>query len=145
MSQTAVWLGLLYLVLIIALVWVLLRKRSRARTRRVPDASPATGPRQEADRMEDLKRCGLYWGVSLRARENSPCCQQAQALLGQHFTLDQAPHLPLQGCDLDCHCHYHPLLEQRDGKVRRVQHDRRNNLRYEPDKKNRRLLPTRRG
>ena len=144
MSQTVWLLGLLYLVLVLVLLWAVRRKNACALAKRVEAASPTTGPRQETDRLAYLQRCGLYWGVSIRARENSPCCEQAREILGQPYPLDQAPHLPLPGCELDCHCHYQPLLEQRDGKIRRVRHDRRSNLRYEPDKKNRRKLSTRR-
>ena len=144
MSQSVVLLGLLYLALVLVLVWAIRRKKYRSRALSVQAAAPTTSPQQESGRLDHLKRCGLYWGVSVRTRENSPGCPQVREIADQGFPLDQAPELPLPGCDLDCHCHYQPLLEKRDGKLRRIHHERRNILRYEPDKRNRRQLPTRR-
>ncbi|MCA1804463.1 MAG: hypothetical protein LC646_03735 [Xanthomonadaceae bacterium] len=138
---TLVAIGLLYLALVLGLLWALRRKRARERVVR---ATPVSATRSEVDRLDYLKRSGLYWGVTIQTRKDRPSCSQVQELHGQAFALDYAPRLPLAGCELDCHCHYLPLLEHRDDKVRRIHHDRRSILRYEPDKKNRRRLPTRR-
>jgi hypothetical protein len=142
MRLTLAAIGVLYLALVLGLLWAVRRKKSRERAIQTQAAASSTAP--EADRLGYLKRSGLYWGVTIQAREGRPCCTQVKELLGQTFSLDQAPRLPLPGCDLDCQCHYQPLLEHRDGKVRRLHHDRRSILRYEPDKKNRRRIPTRR-
>ena len=144
MPLTLAAIGVLYLALVLGLLWAVRRKRARERIRRQDATKAAVHPQPEADRLAYLKRSGLYWGVTLQTREGQPACPQAQPLLGQAFALDAAPRLPLAGCTLDCKCHYHPLIEQRQGKPRRVQHERRSNLRYEPGKRNRRQLPTRR-
>lgn len=141
MPLTIAAIALLYLALLVGLVWAVRRKRARAAR---PSAPAAASTRTESDRLDYLKRSGLYWGVTLQTPEGHPGCPRVQELLGREFTLDQAPRLPLPGCTLDCQCHYHPLLEQRSGTPRRVHHDRRSILRYEPGKKNRRQLPTRR-
>ena len=132
--------ALLALVATLGLLWVL---RGNRKARKSP-AIPQVANRSESDRLDYLRRSGLYWGVRIRFREGQPVCPQARDLDDQEFPLDEAPRLPLPGCDLDCQCHYQPLLEHRDGKVRRLHHDRRSILRYEPDKKNRRQVPTRR-
>ena len=144
MPLTLAGIAVLYLALVLALWWAVRRKRTREREARMHAAVRAAHDHPEADRLDYLKRSGLYWGVSIQTREDRPGCPQVQALRGQAFPLDQAPRLPLPGCAQDCQCHYQPLLEQRDGKARRVHHDRRSILRYEPGKKNRRQLPTRR-
>lgn len=142
MSLSYTGLALLALTVVLGLSWAVLRRNPGP-----GPAAPAAGPgpaRSATDQLSYLKRSGLYWGVAIRTQENGSCCPQVRGILGQPYALDQAPHLPLSGCELDCKCHYQPLLEHRDDKVRRIHHDRRSILRYEPDRKNRRRLPTRR-
>jgi hypothetical protein len=142
MSLSYTGFALLALAVLLGLLWVVRGKQTPLGTS--PPAAPDTS-RNERDRLDYLKRSGLYWGVAIRTRGNSSCCPQARDILDRPYPLDQAPQLPLPGCDLDCQCHYQPLLEKRDAKMRRVHHDRRSILRYEPDKRDRRQLPTRRG
>lgn len=146
MSLTYTEFALLALALglVLGLSWAIILRRKPGRARPAPPAASPGAAHSTTDHLDYLKRSGLYWGVAIRTQENGSCCPQVRELLGQPYALDQAPRLPLSGCECDCKCHYRPLLEQRDGKVRRTHHNRRSILRYEPDKKDRRQLPTRR-
>lgn len=59
-----------------------------------------------------------YAGVELQPAP-AGCCKAAQGLAGRHFLLDEAPLLPLPGCDrLVCNCRYKRLVNRRS-EVRR--------------------------
>ena len=59
---------------------------------------------------------------------------EAQALLGQQFPFDEAPQLPLDGCNsANCTCQFKGLKDRRS-KVRRQAEDRRAALRFDKDR-----------
>ena len=52
-------------------------------------------------------------------------CEEASALAGQRFLSDDAPELPLPGCDKNnCHCRYAHLDDRRSGEERRLPFDK---------------------
>ena len=117
---------LLIIVVIVGLLWIM-RKQSGGSDlkNRLPGRSsggqgrgtPATKP----GGMEKLRDHPLFWGVEM----GQPGCEAAQALLGQQFTFDEAPKLPLEGCNsANCTCQFKGLKDRRkvicrseDGKI----------------------------
>jgi len=74
-------------------------------------ASPGGGIRKAIARR--------FHGVSVRPA--LVCCTAVQALAGQRFLSDEAPALPLPGCDqASCQCAYAHHRDRRDGEDRRV-------------------------
>jgi hypothetical protein len=126
---------LLIIVVIVGLVWALrkqgggtsLRNRLLGRgSGSQVRATPATRP----GGMEKLRNNPLFWGVEM----GQPGCEAAQALLGQQFTFDEAPQLPLEGCNsANCTCQFKGLKDRRKF-VRRQQEDRRATLRFDKDR-----------
>ena len=124
---------LLIIVVIVGLVWALriqgggtsLRNRLLGRGSQ-GRATPATRP----GGIEKLRNNPLFWGVEM----GQPGCEAAQALLGQQFTFDEAPQLPLEGCtSANCTCQFKGLKDRRK-LVRRQQEDRRATLRFDKDR-----------
>jgi hypothetical protein len=101
------------------LPWCLLRLRARS-------PAAAGGRAERADRIPARPRETLrkaiarrFHGVSIR--EGLHSCPAAQALRGQRFLSEEAPALPLAGCDQKaCQCAYAHHRDRRDGDDRRV-------------------------
>jgi hypothetical protein len=54
-----------------------------------------------------------YRGVEV-VSHGGQCCQAAQAIVGQRFLTDEAPMLPLKGCDAaECKCSYRRFGDRR--------------------------------
>lgn len=82
----------------------------------------------------------LFWGVVIQQGG----CNESKSLASRHFTFGEAPALPLRGCDAPvCSCQYKGLKEVRS-EHRRVQEDRRDSLRFDAKKPDRRSLKDRR-
>ena len=72
------------------------------------------------------------------------CCAPAQAQASRHYAPGSAPALPLPGCTRRrCTCFYDKRLERRIGP-RRLVEDRRQAVRYEPHRSDRRRRKGRR-
>lgn len=133
---------LLIIMVIAGLVWALRRRgggpvlKDRLlghRSGRVDGSAVATRP----GGMEKLRDNPMFWGVEM----GQPGCEAAHALLGQQFTFDEAPQLPLEDCSsASCTCQFKGLKERRT-MVRRQQEDRRSALRFDknrpPDRRSR--------
>jgi hypothetical protein len=126
---------LLIIVVMIGLV-LALRKQSGGtslRNRLMGNGSAAQGRGTEVTRpggIEKLRDNPLFWGVEI----GQPGCEAAQALLGQQFPFDEAPKLPLEGCNsANCTCQFKGLTDRRK-MVRRQQEDRRSELRFDKDR-----------
>lgn len=132
---------ILVLVLIVAvfggLFW-LMRKPAKPKHVAVPSRQKQVSSRHgELDRMRES---GQFWGVEI----HQAGCPAAKAHAGKQYSLDEAPHLPLEGCSAPhCSCMYLGLKEHRV-KQRRVGHDRREVLRFEDEKPDRRSHKDRR-
>jgi hypothetical protein len=132
---------ILVLVVILGVIgglfW-LMRKPAKSRGVAVPSRPKQVSSRQsELDRMRESKQ---FWGVEIRQTG----CPVAKAHEGKQYTLEEAPHLPLEGCTAPhCSCVYLGLKEHRV-RQRRVSHDRREVLRFEDEKPDRRSHKDRR-
>lgn len=79
------------------------------------------------------------WGKQLVIPTGSMPCENAIELAGKCFPGDKAPSLPLAGCTVaTCSCRYEPLPERRVGGERRNTIERRGEIRFDPDKPDRR-------
>jgi len=125
------------------LFWMLRSQPQPARRRgsRVTAAGSggfATTPRPaRPGGIDKLKDTGLFWGVEI----GTPGCESARKLMGGQYTFDEAPELPLPGCDSAmCTCQFNGLRDRR-GRTRRTGNDRRENIRFDkdhPERRNRR-------
>ena len=126
---------LLIIVVIVGLVWALRKQGGGASLRsrllgRGSDAKSRAALATRPGGIEKLRNNPLFWGVEM----GQPGCEAAQAILGQQFTFDEAPQLPLQGCNsANCTCQFKGLKDRRK-RVRRQQEDRRESLRFEKDR-----------
>ena len=140
---------LVIIALIAAVIWVLRGNRGPGHQRRSAHHragnvdehadSQAKTPTTPGG-LEKLKANSMFWGVEI----GQAGCQAAQALLGQQYTFDEAPQLPLQGCDSAmCTCQYKGLKDHRS-KHRRKSGERRVEVRFDNDKPDRRSRNDRR-
>ena len=126
---------LLIIVVIVGLFWALRKQGggSGLRNRLLGHGSGRQGRGTEATRpggMEKLRDNPLFWGVEI----GQPGCEAAQALLGQQFPFDEAPKLPLEGCNsANCTCQFKGLKDRRK-MLRRQREDRRAELRFDKDR-----------
>ena len=116
---------LLIIVVIVSLVWALRKQGAGTglRNRLLGRGSGGKGSSTNAARpggIEKLRDNPLFWGVEM----GQPGCEAAQALLGQQFTFDEAPQLPLEGCNsANCTCQFKGLKDRPPD--RRSRKDRR--------------------
>jgi hypothetical protein len=90
--------------------------------------------------LAKLRHSGQFWGVEI-VQEG---CKASMALAGKHFAFEEAPALPLEGCEARiCTCQYKGLKEHRRTH-RRTQKDRRDSLRFDTGKADRRSIKDRR-
>ena len=125
---------LLIVVVIVGLVWALRKQRGGGglRNKLLGQASKG-GSRQAAMKpggLDKLRDNPLFWGVEMA----QPGCEAARELLDRQFTFDEAPQLPLEGCNsANCTCQFKGLKERRK-MARRQQEDRRETLRFDKDR-----------
>ena len=111
-------------------------RRDRSRPRRTgkkvgnKTAVPAATPARPGG-IEKLKCNALFWGVQM----DQPGCEAARAILDKQYTFDEAPEMPLEGCDAPtCTCLFRGLLDKR--KIhRRAGADRRTEIRFDENGK----------
>jgi hypothetical protein len=124
---------LLIIVVIAGLVWALRTRGGTAglKSRLLGRASKRSGSAAvKPGGIEKLRDNPMFWGVEM----GQPGCEAAQALLGQQFPFDEAPRLPLEGCNsANCTCQFKGLKDRRK-MVRRQQEDRRESLRFDKDR-----------
>jgi len=135
---------LLIIGVLAGLIW-LMRNARTPRRHSTPagkssgSAGPAHGGGSKALELEKLRQNKLFWGVEIKQAG----CAAARTIAGNEFQFDEAPALPLEGCDAAmCSCAYIGLKEKRHSQRR--QRDRRDNLRFDPDKPDRRSRKDRR-
>jgi len=132
---------LVIICLIAAVIWVLRRNRRAVHHHRpahhsAGNADTRTDTPTTPGGLEKLKANSMFWGVEI----GQAGCKAAQALLGQQYTFDEAPQLPLQDCDSAmCTCQYKGLKDHRS-KHRRLSGERRVEVRFDnknPDRRSR--------
>lgn len=126
------------LVVIAGMAWLAYGKRPRrARPRRAPAEKSAPARPGGIDKLQGNK---LFWGVEL----SQTGCQAARGLHGQRYSFENAPVLPVAGCDMAaCTCQFRGLLERRM-RIRRTHPDRREVVRFDVNKPDRRSRISRR-
>ncbi len=126
---------LLIIMVIAGLVWALRRQRggSLLRNRLMGNRSSLSNRSAVAARpggIGKLRDNPLFWGVEM----GQPGCEASRELLGKQFTFDEAPQLPLEGCNsANCTCQFKGLKDRRS-MARRQQDDRRAALRFDKDR-----------
>jgi hypothetical protein len=140
---------LVIIALIAAVIWVLRGKRGPVHHRRSVHHAAGNADNQTDSHantpttpggLEKLKANSMFWGVEI----GQAGCQAAQALLGRQYTFDEAPQLPLQGCDSAmCSCQYKGLKDHRS-KHRRKSGERRVEVRFDNENPDRRSRKDRR-
>jgi len=135
---------LLIIGVLAGLVWLLRGQRTprRKSTSAIISPGPSDPDRRgnmKALELEKLRQNKFFWGVEIKQAG----CAMGRTLAGVEFEFDDAPSLPLEGCTAAmCSCVYIGLKERR--KSQRRQHERRTNLRFDPDKTDRRTHKDRR-
>jgi len=125
----------LLIVVIVGLVWALRRRGGTTglRSRLVPQRLGKQASNNAAAKPGGIKKLRdnpMFWGVEM----GQPGCEAAQALLGQQFPFDEAPQLPLEGCNsANCTCEFKGLKERRT-HARRQQETRRAEVRFDKDR-----------
>jgi len=95
---------------------------------------------KKSSALKKLRRTGIYRGVAVRPGK----CAAARRSSGNSYGFDEAPPLPLAGCNaLRCTCNYHGLLEHRN-KMRRNPQNRRETVRFDAEHPERRVSRERR-
>lgn len=94
----------------------------------------------KTDALKKLRKGGSYWGVTIMHGK----CGAVRPLIGKGFRFDEAPRLPVVGCDARrCSCEYKGLVHRRKDH-RRTRHDRREQVRFGTEKPERRSRKERR-
>ena len=123
-------------LLVAVIVWFL-KTRSGSRqsgTRRGQGA----GKKSVQSTLSELRSSGDYWGLRLEVLDPTTACDAVAQYRNKQLLINHAPELPLEGCtSAVCQCRYVGLKERRMA-VRRVGEDRREGVRFETDKVDRR-------
>lgn len=82
-----------------------------------------------------------YWQLTVPNRERA--CEAVLAIANHRYSVDDAPSLPFAYCKHECSCHYLGVKDQRRGQ-RRKNPERREEIRFEPTKTDRRQKTGRR-
>jgi len=134
------------IIVIAAIIWLLRSQRTRVRSRRQLRNEHASRKSQgqasaaKPGGLDKLQASGIFWGVEI----GQPGCEAAHELLGRQFTFAEAPQLPLEGCSSSvCTCQFKGLKERRT-QARRKNTDRRNEVRFDKGKSERRSPKNRR-
>ena len=133
---------LLIIVVIAGIYWQLVVKGNMPRSNKRDNESTVaqTGISSRAGELGKLKSNKYFWGVEIVHAG----CEASRALADKQFTFAEAPVLPLDDCDKSlCNCIYKGLKEERI-EGRRIQADRREDLRFDSDKPDRRSPKDRR-
>jgi hypothetical protein len=110
--------------------YFILRARGAGPTASAERAAPAAVAKPVA-------AASRHWGKRLVV-DRPDACAAARRAAGGSYTLAEAPHLPLPGCDnVACGCRFEHLVERRSGTERRNGEDRREDARFDapPDRR----------
>lgn len=130
-NSMAIFLTILVAGLIVAGLYAMLRYNKL----HVRDRRASAGQRQ-AGSLSQLKNNKFFYGAEL----SMPGCEESKQLLGKPFPFEEAPKLPVPGCNhtvATCACVFRGLRDRRTAP-RRVNPDRRSELRFDkthPDRR----------
>ncbi len=136
----AVYLIIFLIVAIIAgLVALVMLQRRPARARRVAQLEAVSGE-NNSGALSKLQQNRFFWGAELF----QPGCTESYKLLGKQFSFNDAPDMPVAGCNREaCTCQFKGLRDRRT-RARRTNPDRRSEVRFDPSHPDRRILISRR-
>jgi hypothetical protein len=138
----------LFIIIVVGVgvFWLMRRQGTRVRSRRLlrgkhaAHKSPDQAAPSRPGGLDKLQATGMFWGVEI----GQPGCEAARELLGRQYPFAEAPKLPLEGCSSAvCTCQFKGLKERRT-QHRRTHDDRRNEVRFEEGKTERRSPKNRR-
>jgi hypothetical protein len=134
-----IFLIILLGVVIVAGIYILMHGRhTPSRARRAALSEVVT--QGQTGSLARLRENRFFWGVEL----SQPGCTESRELLGQQFPFAQVPELPLPGCThRACTCQFKGLRELRVTH-RRLQPDRRAEVRFDKTHPDRRMNAGRR-
>jgi len=132
--------ALLIFIVFVGALWILHRQRGNIGNRPIRRRASQKGPVASGTQPDNARKESDEWVLEIE----SPGCEAAHALVGQKFTQEEAPKLPLRDCKSgNCTCHYRYLPEQRKYH-RRMRSDRREVIRFDKEKPDQRSRKDRR-
>jgi hypothetical protein len=138
--MTEIVILVLIMAVIVFLVVMARRPNKHRHARNAPGRSGTKQPGTKKEELDQLRMSKQFWGVEI----HQPGCAAATKLTGKQFPIDSAPHLPVEGCVAShCTCRYMGLRNRRTMR-RRLAHERRDELRFELEKSDRRAHKDRR-
>lgn len=132
------WVAILIAVFLLLAAFFILRNRTKSAEKKEEAIRPVASltPKEQLDKFIHSDK---HWGVAIETRDGAHMCKAVRKICDQPFIKYEAPKLPLEECDnMNCRCRYFGLPDQRKAERRVNTTDRREQIRYEPDKKNRR-------
>ncbi len=142
--MNAIIVLLVIICLIGGVIWLLRSNKSPRQRRRAQraagDSDTQASTPSKPGGLEKLESNSMFWGVEI----GQAGCEAAHALLGQQYTFDEAPQLPLEGCSSAmCTCQFKGLKDHR-GRHRRKSGERRVEVRFDSKDADRRTRKERR-
>ena len=123
-------IALLIFILIIGTLWILHRQRGNTPNRSTHHPASRHGSVKSGTHPETAEKKGEEWVLEIE----SAGCEAANALVGRKYTPEEAPKLPVAGCQATtCTCHYRHRPEQRTFH-RRTPSDRRAEIRFDTER-----------
>lgn len=123
----------IFILVVAVLAWLVLRDTTKKPARRPAGKARKQGAASSVRHpggIDKLKENPDFWGVQV----GQAGCEAARALMENTYRMDEAPDLPLEGCDCaTCTCVFKGLLNRRKGH-RRTHDERRSELRLEEGK-----------
>ncbi len=131
-------------VVVIAAVILLVKGRKKTAESKEP-VSRKIGSFTPREQLKAIHESEKFWGIAIETREDSHACKAVQKITDQAYQTFEVPALPLAECDsINCRCRYYGLPDLRKSERRQTTTDRREIIRYEPSKDNRRSKEDRR-
>ncbi|RLA23151.1 MAG: hypothetical protein DRQ61_04565 [Gammaproteobacteria bacterium] len=139
------WIILLLGVALLVAAALLLRGRNEKPEKQKQSVRRTVASLTPKEQLERIRQSERFWGVAIETREDSHACKAVHKVVDREFQTYDVPKLPLEECDnVNCRCRYYGLPDLRKSERRETTSDRRQSIRYEPNKDNRRIGEDRR-
>lgn len=138
------WITAILIIALLFTAFFLIRGRNKEEKKQktMSENIASLTPRAQLERIHQSEK---FWGVAIDTREDSHACKAIRKMVDKPFQTYEAPKLPLKECDnISCRCRYYGLPDLRENERRDAAPDRREQIRYEPTKTNRRSTEDRR-